>query len=97
MVKQITLSDDTPHAIITEDIPFYSCDFQCQTNALKLGVGGAMGFVLNANETFWTYNANLRDFMIQNNTAGLNGTLVVIATVPNKYVSQSLKLGFTPR
>jgi len=79
---------------VSEDVPFYSCDFQAQTNGALIGVGGIMAFQLNANETYWTYNANLRDFQIQNATAGNNTTIVVIATVPNKYVQDMLKLGF---
>jgi len=55
-----------------------------------------MAFKINANETYWTYNANLRDFQIQNATAGSNTTIVVIATVPNKYVSDLLNIGFKP-
>ena len=94
VVKKITLADDNPHAITNADVPFYACDFQAQTNALKLGVSGAVDFVLNPNETYWTYNANLRDFNFMNATAGNNGVLVVIATVPNAYVEQSLKGGF---
>ena len=53
-----------------------------------------MGFVLRVNETYWTYNANLRDFLVQNNVATADGSLVVIATVPNQFVSDALKQGF---
>jgi len=90
------MTDDTIQPIINEDIPFYCCDFQCLTNALKIGVGGIMEFTLNPGETYWTYNANLRDFQVQNDTAGNNGQVVIIATVPNAQVQKALKGGFTP-
>lgn len=93
-IPTTTLADDLPHVVSTIDVPFYTADFQCQTKAIKIGVGGSMGFVLYPNETYWTYNANLRDFMVENNTATEDGSLVVIATVPNKLVEQALKGGF---
>ena len=97
LVREIpttVLADDAPHVLSSEDIPFYAADMQCQTKAVKIGVGGGMGFILFPNETYWTYNANLRDFMVQNNTATEDGSLVIIATVPNKYVDKALGQGF---
>jgi hypothetical protein len=94
VVKSITMTDDNAHPIVNDDIPFYSCDFQCLTNAMNIGVGGIMDFALQVNETYWTYNANLRDFLVQNASAGSNGKIVCIATVPNAYVENALKGGF---
>jgi len=91
VVKSITLSDDSPHVILNEDIPFYQCDFQCQTNAVKLGIGGIQDFTLNPNETYWIYNANIKDFMIKNASAGNNGTVCIIMSVPNAYVENALR------
>lgn len=90
----ITLSNDNINPITSSDIPFYCMDIQCQTNAVKIGVGGAMDFVLFPTETYWTYNANMIDFQIQNQTAGSNAKIVIIATVPNKLVEDALKQGF---
>jgi len=94
IVKSVTLSDDAVHHLSTEDVPFYACDFQCQTKALKIGTGGNINFILYPNETYWTYNANLRDFVFMNETAGQDTTIVIIATVPNKYVDTALSTGF---
>jgi len=94
VIKKVTLTDDDVHPIVNTDIPFYACDFQCQTNALKLGAAGSVDFILFPNETYWTYNANLRDFQFKNSAAGSNTTLVIIATVPNAYVEKAIKGGF---
>lgn len=94
VIKKVTLTDDATHPIVNTDIPFYACDFQCQTNALKLGAAGSVDFILFPNETYWTYNANLRDFQFKNSAAGSNATIVVIATVPNAYVEKAIKGGF---
>jgi len=92
-VSTTTLGDDLPHPVSTIDIPFYAADMQCLTKAVKLGVAGKMGFVLYPGETYWTYNANLRDFLVMNNTATEDGQLVILATVPNDYVEKALKQG----
>lgn len=97
IIPATALADDKPHPVSQIDIPFYAADFQCQTKAIKLGVGGAMAFILYPNETYWTYNANLRDFMVENNTATEDGKLVIIATVPNAYVEKALGQGFKIR
>jgi hypothetical protein len=85
------MTDDNEHPLSDIDLPFYACDIQCQTNSIKLGVGGITDFTLQPNETYWTYNANLRDFLMKNATAGSNGVAVIIATVPNKFVTDNLK------
>jgi len=97
VVKEVpttTLADDKPHPVCNIDVPFYAADFQCQTKAVKLGVAGKMGLILFPNETYWTYNANLRDFQVMNNTATEDGSLIIIATVPNLQVENALKGGF---
>lgn len=93
--KVVTLTDDNPHPISDTDIPFYCLDIQCQTNAIYIGVAGILNFKLGTDETYWTYNANMRDFMIKNQTPGSNGVAVIIATVPNKFVEKALKIAFT--
>lgn len=100
LVKKITtttLGDDAAHVLTDQDIPFYAADMQCQTKAVTIGVGGAMYFKLNPTETYWTYNANLRDFMVKNTTATEDGELIILATVPNQYVEKALDTGFRPR
>jgi hypothetical protein len=94
VLKTITLTDDNAKVLSNTDIPFYACDFQCQTNAIQLGNSGNMDFILFPQETYWTYNANLRDFMVKNETAAANGKIVIIATVPNAYVEKALGQGF---
>jgi len=93
-IPTTTLADDKPHVVSNIDIPFYAADFQCQTKAIKLGVGSILNFVLFPNETYWTYNANLKDFMVMNNTATEDGSLIVIATVPNAFVENALAKGW---
>jgi len=93
-VSTATMGDDLPHPCSTTDIPFYAADFQCLTKAVKIGVSGKMGFVLFPNETYWTYNGNLRDFQVMNNTATEDGQVVILATVPNKFVEDALKQGY---
>lgn len=94
VVKKITLSDDNEKVLSNTDIPFYSMDIQCQSNAIYIGIGGAMDFILQPSETYWIYNANMRDFLIKNYSSGNNGVAVIIASVPNKFVEQALKVGF---
>jgi len=94
VIKKLTQTDDNPKAIVSQDIPFYACDFQCQDHTLKLGNSGAVDFILYPAETYWTYNANLRDFVFQNETAGENAVLVIVATVPNQYVEEAIRGGF---
>ena len=65
-------------------------DFQCKTNTIVIGLGGVFDFVLNPGETYYTKHANLRDFMIKNSTAGNNGVVTIIATVPNKFIKENL-------
>jgi len=93
-VSTTTLGDDKAHPVSNQDIPFFAADFQCQTKAVKIGVAGSVNFVLYPTETYWTYNANLRDFQVMNNTATEDGQLIIIATVPNQYVEDALKGGF---
>jgi hypothetical protein len=94
ITKKITLADDNIHNISDSDLFFYSCDFQAQTNAIKIGAAGIIETVINAGETYWTYNANLREFSFKNETAGSNGVLVILATVPNPEVEEALKGGW---
>jgi hypothetical protein len=94
IARVVTLSDDNPHPISDIDIPFYCMDIQCQTNDIYIGVAGTLNFKLATDETYWTYNGNLRDFMIKNQTAGQNGVAVIIATVPNKFVEKALGIKF---
>ncbi len=93
-VAPTTLADDKSHNVSNVDIPFYAADMQCQTAAVKIGVAGSMDFVLYPNETYWTYNANLKDFQVMNNVPTVDGQLIVIATVPNQFVEAALKQGF---
>jgi len=92
IVKKITLSDDNPHILFNADIPFYDCTIQCTTNDVVLGYAGIMDFALNVGDTYWLNNANLRDLAVKNRVAGNNGEIVLIATVPNKFVSDELGL-----
>jgi len=90
LVKTLELSDDKAHQVVNQDTPFYMCDFQCTTNPVLVGYGGVFAFIINVGDTWTTEHANLRDIMVMNQTAGNNGVLTVIASVPNKQVQKEL-------
>jgi len=86
------LADDAAHPISTGDIPFYTCNFHCYTYAVKYGPAGSQEGVIYPNDIMWIRNGNLRDFRFKNNTAGENGLIVAIMTVPNDFVLKELKI-----
>lgn len=90
----LTLSDDDLHPIINQDTPAYSLDIQCHTNSVKLGVGGTADFELTPGSTWWTQFANLREVQVKNSVAGNNGEITIMASIPNAYVEQALRLGW---
>lgn len=90
--KVLELSDDIPHAITANDIPFYTCNFHVYTYAVKYGPAGSQRGVIYPNDIMWLRNGNLRDFRFKNNTAGQNGVIVAEMTVPNDFVRKHLGL-----
>jgi hypothetical protein len=90
--KVLTLSDDLPHPITTQDIPFYTCNFHCYDNPVKYGPAGTQNGTIFPNDICWMRNANLRDYRFKNYTAGLNGVIVAEMTVPTDFVIKHLRL-----
>jgi len=86
-----TMTDDNPTPITNKDIPFYNVNLHCYSNSLYYGYGGVFAAKIEAGDVVWLEKGNLRDIMVQNVSAGSNGQIVAVATVPNKYVQQELK------
>ena len=90
VIKSLQLSDDAPHPITTQDIPFYTCNFHCYTYTVKYGPGGSQEGIIYPNDIMWLENGNLRDFRFKNNTAGENSLVIAIMTVPTAFVKKEL-------
>jgi len=87
-----TMTADAPVNITDKDIPFYDCNIFVYDNSLYHGFAGQMNAVLDPGAVAWYRDGNLRDFSVQNVTAGANGKVVAVCTVPNTYVKQALGL-----
>ena len=90
IIKVLTLSDDLPHPITSNDIPFYTCNFHVYTNAVKYGPAGEQEGIIYPNDIMWMRNGNLRDYRFKNETAESNGKIVAEMTVPNEFVKKHL-------
>lgn len=90
--KILQLADDEPHHLTTADMPVYTANIYCYTNSVRYGPKGNQRAVMNPGEVIWMDKANLRDFMFKNHTAGDNGLVVAVATVPNAFVTKNLRL-----
>ena len=90
--KVLLLSDDAPHPITTQDIPFYTCNFHCYTYAVKYGPAGSQNGIIFANDIMWMRNGNLRDYRFKNNVAGQNALIVAEMTVPTEFVIKHLRI-----
>jgi len=89
----ITMSDDNPHRICEFDVPFYEVNLHCTTNDVYYGDGQIMAAKILADDVASFKHGNLRDIFIQNATAGQNGTVSAVCTVPNKWLMEHLKGG----
>jgi len=87
-----TMAADAAEPITLDDIPFYECNLHCYTNALIYGDGAVMDAYMNVGDIVSFKNGNLREIFIQNKTAGNNGKISVVATVPTHFVKEALKL-----
>jgi len=88
----VTLSDDGAHRVCDFDIPFYEMNAHCLTNDLYYGTGEVTEAPVGVGEGFSFRNGNLRDVFIKNRVAGLNGKLVIVATVPTDVIRNKLGL-----
>lgn len=86
----IQLADDNPHPLTTTDIPYYTLNIFCYDNAVYHGVAGVMKGKIFPNDCCWYEYGNAKDILVQNVTAGSNGLVVAIATVPNRFVKEAL-------
>lgn len=92
LIKSYTFTDDNPKTLTNQDIPFYHANFHAYTNPIDYGYGGHFDAYMNTGDVVWFTNGNLRDFMFKNHTAAANGKIVIIATVPTKFVIDALGL-----
>lgn len=88
-----TMSDDNAHRLVEYDVPFYTCNLHCYTNAIKYGTGSVCDAIIYAEDIAWLENGNLIDLLFKNETAGSNGKIVAVLTVPIETVKKLLKMG----
>jgi hypothetical protein len=85
------MTDDGIHPVSKFDVPFYEVNLHCYTNDLLYGDGNIMAAKIIADDVASFRNGNLRDIFIQNATAGNNGQLVAVATVPIDVIKKILR------
>ena len=90
--KTITLSDDNPHRLTDDNIPFYEINLHCYNQDCYYGDGVTMGAIITANDIASFKNGNMRDIFIQNKTAGQNTTVYAVATVPHPETKNRLEI-----
>jgi len=86
------LSDDAIHNLTGESIPFYECNIHVYDNDVYYGSGTTLKAVATANSVLTFRNGDLKDFFFKNKTAGNNGRIVAVASVPIKAVLDELRL-----
>ena len=89
----LTMTDDNPHPLTNQDIPFYEVNLHCYTNDLLYGNGTILAAKILADDVASFRNGNLRDIFVQNATAGNNGQIVAVATVPTQFLKKQLGQG----
>lgn len=86
-----TLANDTANRICDFDIPFYEMNMHCEDNNLYYGTGEECSAPFTVGDVVSFRNGNLRDIFIKNRTAGSNGKVVIVATVPQAAVKDLLR------
>ena len=86
------MTHDGIEAITLNELPFYEANIHCYSNALYYGDGAIMEAYVNVGDVLSFKNGNLAELFIKNKTAGNNGQIVVVATVPTARVQEALKL-----
>jgi len=87
----LTLSDDAAHRVCDFDIPYYEMNAHCLTNELYYGTGEVTEAPFGVGDVVSFKNGNLRDFFVKNRTAGNNGKVVIVASVPTEAVKDKLR------
>ena len=87
----MTLADDATHRVCDFDIPFYEMNMHCETHNLYYGTGEECSAPFTVGDVVSFRNGNLRDIFIKNRTAGDNGKVVIVATVPQESVKDMLR------
>ena len=83
---------DTPKYISTENVPCYEVNFHIYDNDVYYGNGIITDAVAQANSVLSFRNCDVHDFFFKNKTAGNNGKVVCVATVPIAEVLNQLRL-----
>ena len=84
------MTHDGIEAFTLAPMPFYECNIHCYTHGLYYGDGTIMDAYLPPGGVASFRSGNLADLFLKNLTAGNNGKLVIVATIPNKFVSEAL-------
>lgn len=87
-----TATSDDPFRLTDDSIPYFEANFYVRTQACLYGSGIAQNAPQAANSSFWFDKGNLRDVWFKNAVAGVNTTVVVVATVPVKETLTELGL-----
>ena len=87
----MTMTDDNAHQLTQTDLPFYEVNLHCYTQDLYYGDGLTMGAYIVAGDVASFRNGNLRDLFFKNKTAGQNGTITAVATVPMEAIKKQLR------
>lgn len=88
----VTATHDNPFNITPHDIPFYTANFHCYTNAALYGSQIAQPGTFGVGAVIDFTNGNLHDFFFRNAVGAANTNIVCIATVPTTFVKQQLGL-----
>lgn len=88
----LTMTDDNAHRVVEFDVPFYEVNLHCYTNDLYYGNGSVMAAKILADDVASFKNGNLRDVLVQNVTAGNNGQIVAVCTVPTDWLRKHLAI-----
>jgi len=86
-----TLSNDSANRVCDFDIPFYEMNLHCETNNIYYGTGEICEAPMVVGDVISFRNGNLRDIFIKNRTAGSNGKVILVATVPQEAVKDLLR------
>lgn len=88
LTKTIT---DAAAPFTTTAIPYFECNFHVYDADVKYGDGAVQDAICQAGGGFNYPKGDLRDMFFKNRTAGINGRVVIVATVPDFTVKEALK------
>lgn len=87
----VMTAGDTAKPFTTTSIPYFECNFHCYDYDLYYGDGAVQEAIVQAGGGFNYPKGDLADIFFKNRTAGENGKIVIVATVPVQYVEVALR------